>query len=52
LFWPRKYAWEEIKNELARKPWISFEVSVVLKNNTTDKIFINHWQEGEKNFFD
>nr|WKT08363.1 hypothetical chloroplast RF65 [Mesostigma viride] len=46
FFWPRKDAWEELKDALANKPWISYDESIALLNQTTD--VINYWQEDEK----
>lgn len=42
-FWPRKDAWEELKDMLERKPWISQKEVVVLLNQATD--IINLWQQ-------
>lgn len=46
FFWPRKDAWEELRNDLASKPWISYDNSILILNETTD--VINYWQEEEK----
>ena len=46
FFWPRKDAWEELRNALSAKPWISYDDPIFLLNETTD--VINYWQEEEK----
>nr|WKT05671.1 hypothetical chloroplast RF65 [Chlorokybus atmophyticus] len=46
FFWPRKDAWEELRDALATKPWISYDDSILLLNETTD--VINLWQEEKK----
>lgn len=48
FFWPRKDAWEELKNQLDANPWISQNEAILLLNQTTD--IINCWQEENKNY--
>eukprot|EP00245_Coleochaete_scutata_P006349 TRINITY_DN20778_c0_g1_i1.p1 TRINITY_DN20778_c0_g1~~TRINITY_DN20778_c0_g1_i1.p1 ORF type:complete len:201 (-),score=37.02 TRINITY_DN20778_c0_g1_i1:349-870(-) len=43
MFWPRKDAWEQLKEKLEQKPWISRKKTVVLLNQATD--IINLWQQ-------
>ena len=45
-FWPRKDAWEELKNQLDINPWISQNDAIFLLNQITD--IINCWQEENK----
>ena len=48
FFWPQKDAWEEMKNFLESKPWITQAESVILLNQITE--IINFWQEKEPTF--
>ncbi|CAA0818614.1 30S ribosomal protein 3-1- chloroplastic [Striga hermonthica] len=47
FFWPRKDAWEELKNTLESKPWISQKKMIILLNQATD--IINLWQQSGRN---
>ena len=43
FFWPQRDAWEEMKNFLESKPWISQATSILLLNQITE--VINFWQD-------
>ncbi|XP_019456237.1 PREDICTED: 30S ribosomal protein 3, chloroplastic-like isoform X2 [Lupinus angustifolius] len=46
-FWPRKDAWEELRELLESKPWISQKQMIILLNQATD--IINLWQQSGGN---
>ena len=43
FFWPRRDAWEEMRVDLATKPWVNPSEAVILLNHVTE--VINYWQE-------
>lgn len=46
FFWPRKDAWDELKDRLNSYSWISQTEAISLLNQTTD--LIQTWQEEDK----
>nr|ANA56975.1 hypothetical chloroplast RF65 [Pyramimonas parkeae] len=48
FFWPRKDAWDELKERLNNSSWVSQTEAISLLNQTTD--LIKTWQEKKGSF--
>nr|YP_010933430.1 hypothetical chloroplast RF65 [Streptosarcina arenaria]YP_010933450.1 hypothetical chloroplast RF65 [Streptosarcina arenaria]YP_010933531.1 hypothetical chloroplast RF65 [Streptosarcina costaricana]YP_010933554.1 hypothetical chloroplast RF65 [Streptosarcina costaricana]WKT08858.1 hypothetical chloroplast RF65 [Streptosarcina arenaria]WKT08859.1 hypothetical chloroplast RF65 [Streptosarcina arenaria]WKT08959.1 hypothetical chloroplast RF65 [Streptosarcina costaricana]WKT08960.1 hypothetic len=46
FLWPRQNAWEQLKSELDRKPWIKRAQTILLLNQATT--LINCWQRWQE----
>ncbi|KXZ53628.1 hypothetical protein GPECTOR_6g545 [Gonium pectorale] len=46
FFWPRQDAWEDLRQNLEARPWISERDRIVLLNRMTE--IINYWQEEDQ----